>query len=144
MGLATNAMFLVGLIIDVVPVGSEVLLLGLLALVILAASVRAFMLGASYGPKGVMIRSFVMSQRIPWSDIVEVGVISESAGPGQGTPVGHFPTITYLNQFRFKKQVVLWSLGASEPVLAQQRAATIRELAAVHSGRAGEPVAEPS
>src|SRR3954453_24194268 len=89
MGLATNAMFLVGLIIDVVPVGSELLLLGLLALIILAASVRAFMLGVSYGPSGVMIRSFVVSQRIRWSDIVEVGVINETAGPGDRTPAGH-------------------------------------------------------
>ena len=137
-------MLLVGLIIDDVPVEGEVFLLGLMALVILAASVRAFMLGVSYGPRGVMIRSFVASQRIQWSDIVEVGVISEGTGPQYGPPVGHFPTITYLNQFRFKKQVVLRSLGAAEPALAQQRAATVRELVAVHSGRSGEPVAEPS
>jgi hypothetical protein len=147
MSLATNAMLLVGLIIapgDIVSIEGEVLLASLLAVVILAASVRAFMLGVSLGPNGVMIRSFVVSQRIRWPDIVEVGVISERAEPRDASTVGHFPTITYLNQFRFKKSVVLWSLGAAEPALAQQRAATIRELVAVRGGRSGESVAEPS
>lgn len=145
MSVATNAMILLGLIIapgDNISIEGEVLLLGLVAVVTVAAGVRAFMLGVSLGSKGVMIRSFVTSQRIRWPDVVEVGVTSERAEPRDETTTAYYPTITYLNQFRFKKQVILWSLGAPTPDLAQQRAATIRELVVVHSGQPEAPAAE--
>ena len=58
MGLATSAMMLVRGIIaqgDIVWGEGLVLLLSLLVLSIVAASVRAFMLGVSLGPKGVIL-----------------------------------------------------------------------------------------
>ena len=83
MALAAVGFFIAGIII--VPVRSAAVLLSMMALLTLAARVRTLRLGVCHGPKGVVIRSFLLSQRIRWPDIVDVGG-DQRANPRYGPP----------------------------------------------------------